>query len=190
LTETGPIASSCPKGRGLHVLPHDVFVEAAGPSGEPVPKGGTGEILVTGGRNPYLPLLRFRTGDFGRIERGRCACGDAAPRIVDLLARPAALFRSDEGVVVNPIDLARALRPFPIVQHQFLQRKDRSCRLAVKLPPGPGRLDPSDLEKALRRFLGPGLDISVVFDPELGKGSRSWKVHSYLSELPLAPDRT
>ena len=67
MTETGPIAASVPGVDGHAVLLPDVFVEALDPEGMRVPDGERGELTVTGGRNPLLPLVRYRTGDFGSL---------------------------------------------------------------------------------------------------------------------------
>ena len=65
MVETGPIGYACPRGHGYHLLPHDLHAEVLRPDGTPAAPGERGEIVVTGGRNPLLPLFRYRTGDFG-----------------------------------------------------------------------------------------------------------------------------
>ena len=55
-TETGPLACSRPGSAGLALLAPDVYVELLDAAGNQVPEGQRGEITVTGGRNPYLPL--------------------------------------------------------------------------------------------------------------------------------------
>ena len=35
---------------------------------QPCRLGVRGEITLTGGRNPFLPLLRYRTGDFASLD--------------------------------------------------------------------------------------------------------------------------
>jgi phenylacetate-CoA ligase len=67
-TETGPIAYANPDGEGLSLLPHDIYVEVVDDRGRALAEGEYGEICVTGGRNPFVPLLRYRTGDFGRLR--------------------------------------------------------------------------------------------------------------------------
>ena len=94
LTETGPIACWDPSGDGYRVLPHDIFVESLGPQGRPVPAGQRGEITVTGRRNPFLPLLRYRTGDWGRLEHDTDETGRPVMRIRDLEGRSPVLFRA------------------------------------------------------------------------------------------------
>jgi phenylacetate-CoA ligase len=182
LVETGPLAYSCPLGTGLHVLPHDVHVEVVRPDGAPAPPGERGEIVVTGGRNPYLPLLRYRTGDWARLDVQPCACGDSMPRLVDLEGRTPILFRSSDGTPVGTVDLSRLLREFPLLQHAFTQHRDKSCELVVRpLPdqPAPG---PQEIENALRALLG-SLPIEVRVDPHLGDDDA--KVIPYTSAITL-----
>ena len=62
LRETGPLAAST-DGDGHVVVPRRVWVEILDEQGRPVPDGQRGEVVVTVDENPYLPLLRYRTGD-------------------------------------------------------------------------------------------------------------------------------
>ena len=166
LTETGPLGYACPKGHGYHQLPHDVHLEALRSDGSPAAPGERGEIAVTGGRNPYLPLLRYRTGDWGRLDYGRCPCGDPMPRLLDLEGRAPVVFRRADGSPVNPVDASRVLREFPLVQHEMLQRKDGSVALTVR-PAGPG-FPTERLRAALGGLFGPDIRISVAETATLG----------------------
>lgn len=185
LTETGPLGFACPRGPGYHLLPHDVHIEALGADGRPVPDGERGEVTVTGGRNPFLPLVRYRTGDWGRLERGRCACGDRMPRLLDLEGRAPVLFRRADGGVLNPVDVSRVLREFPLVQHELTQRADRSLDLAVR-PVDPALGFPtSRAREALERLFGDGVRVEVRLDPALGQRTEGGKAVPFRSELGL-----
>jgi phenylacetate-CoA ligase len=175
-TETGPVACSRPGGEGLAVLAPDLYVEALDEEGLPVPEGQRGELAVSGGRNPYLPLLRYRTGDFARLS---WASGEQ--RIIDLEGRAAVVFRAQDGTPVNSVDIGRVLRHgFAVVQHEFLQRADGSCaatlRPAYGLAPRPG-----SVEAALKGLFGEGVRIDVTLDETLG---RQKKAVPFRSELP------
>lgn len=175
--ETGPVACSCPAGE-LHVLPHDLHVEVVRPSGSPALPGERGEVTVSGGRNPVLPLLRYRTGDFASMAYAPCRCGDPTPRLQGLAGREPVLFRADDGTPVGAVDISRALRELPILRHAFVQRRDRSCELRVEPRPDAAPPDPDALARALRAILGgPPLTIAVEerLDPELP---------AFTSELP------
>lgn len=181
LTETGPLAFQCREGH-FHQLPHDVYLEALRPDGTRCKDGERGEITVTGGRNPFLPLLRYRTGDFGRIEHGACACGDPMPRLLDLEGRAPVLFRTPQGEPVNPVDLSRVLRDYALVQHELVQRQDGSCDLTLRPIPG-SALDTAEIAARLAQLLG-GVAIRPQLDETLGD-KQPGKLQPYRSELFL-----
>ncbi|GAA5534179.1 phenylacetate--CoA ligase family protein [Deinococcus aluminii] len=69
-SEAGLIALETPERGGLRVLADWVFVEVLDPeTGQPVPDGERGELVVTHLSKEAMPLLRFRTGDLTRLER-------------------------------------------------------------------------------------------------------------------------
>lgn len=182
LVETGPIGYICPRGDSYHVLPHDIHVEVVRPDGTVCAPSERGEITVTGGRNPYAPLVRYRTGDWGRLEYSACACGDPAPRILDLEGRTPLLIRSADGTPVSTVDLSRILREHPLLLHEFTQHADGSCELAYR--PVPGQYpDPETMKADLRRVLG---EIRLDIQCEETMGDRlEGKVQAYRSELLL-----
>ena len=174
MVETGPIGYACPRGHGYHLLPHDLHAEVLAPPGE------RGEIAVTGGRNPLLPLIRYRTGDFGRMDFAPCECGDPMPRFLDLEGRQPLLIRSADGTPVSTVDISRLLREFPLLLHEFTQRADRSCELVARALPD-ANPDADLIAEALGRLLG-GLKLEVRFDPQLGDRVEG-KAMPYRSEL-------
>lgn len=127
LNETGPIAFSRPDDPSLfQILPNDIYVEIVDDQGSRLPDGRVGEICVTGGRNPFLPLLRYRTGDRGAVWHGHGKTGDPAPLVRLAESRRPVVFRTPSGGWVNPIDISRILRHYPVNRHQCLQRRDLS----------------------------------------------------------------
>jgi len=184
LTETGPIGYACPAGNGYHILPGDIYVEAVDPEGAPVDPGARGEITITGGRNPYLPMLRYRTGDWAAMEHGPCACGDPSPRLMGLEGRKPVLFKRADGAMVNPVDISTALREFPMVQSQFEQFKDLSCRLVIRPLFAEQTGQGAAISAALAGVLGQDIPITIEFDPHLG-GRNEDKVVSYRSDFLL-----
>ncbi|MBN1947033.1 MAG: phenylacetate--CoA ligase family protein [Bradymonadales bacterium] len=184
-TETGPIAYASPQGDGLHLLPVDLYVEIVDEEGFPLPPGEHGEIAVTGGRNPYLPLLRYRTGDRARLLLAPGPSGDPMPRLADLVGRKIVFFRAVDGSLVNPVDISRTMRLCcPFVQHRFLQRADGSCEVTIR-PVAGLPLDPERIEQELRRLFGPTQRLTVQVDQFLGQDSTAGKVVSFESELEL-----
>ena len=57
-------------------------------SGEALPDGRVGELVVTALTREALPVIRFRTGDLTRIlSRRTCACGRTHARIAPIIGR-------------------------------------------------------------------------------------------------------
>jgi phenylacetate-CoA ligase len=174
LTETGPLAYACRHGHGYHWLPHDIHLEALDASGQPTTERG--EITVTGGRNPYLPLLRYRTGDWGRIDFEACPCGDPMPRLMELEGRAPVRFRNARGETVPAQDVATVLRRYPLVQSSFDQVASGACVLTYRALAG-AAFSRADLEAELNALLGQA--IRLVEDPELGRRGPAEKVVPY-----------
>lgn len=149
MNEAGPIAAATPDGTAHVLLQPRLYVEILDPAGRPVAPGERGEITLTGGFNPALPLLRYRTGDHAALT------ADGAggwPRLVGLEGRaPVPLARADGGAV-NTIDVSVALRPFPLARYRLHQRRDRSVVLSVD-PDTPGAAD-EELLDALAPVFG------------------------------------
>jgi phenylacetate-CoA ligase len=78
LTEAGSVASECTAHPGgLHLLDDEFIAESIDPdSGQPVPDGQLGELVLTNLGRVARPIIRYRTGDLVRLVRYReCACG-------------------------------------------------------------------------------------------------------------------
>lgn len=132
LNETGPIGYSCPEDPScLQVLPNDIYMEIVDDTGKQCPDGVEGRICVTGGRNPFIPLLRYDTGDRGVILDRNGSPGDPAPKFRLAGGRRAIMFESMSGGRVNPIDISRVLRNYPVRRHQCIQHRDLSLTLRL-----------------------------------------------------------
>lgn len=78
LTEVyGPgIGISCDAHDGMHIWDDFVYIEIVDPeTGEVLPDGQEGELVLTTLRKQGAPLIRYRTHDLTRIVPGTCACG-------------------------------------------------------------------------------------------------------------------
>ncbi|TCO62744.1 phenylacetate--CoA ligase family protein [Actinocrispum wychmicini] len=88
-TETGPIGYQCPhlEHATHHVHEDAVVVEIVDETtGEPVPEGSPGAVLVTPLSTTGMALFRYWVGDRGRLGPPGCACGSSA-RLLTLLGR-------------------------------------------------------------------------------------------------------
>ncbi len=90
LTEIyGPgIGISCDAHAGMHIWDDYIYMEIIDPAtGEVLPDGEVGELVLTTLRKQGAPLIRYRTHDLTRIIPGTCPCGSRFPRIDTLVGR-------------------------------------------------------------------------------------------------------
>ena len=112
LTEIyGPgIGITCEKEQGIHYWVDYVYIEIINPeTGEPVPDGETGEIVITTLVKEGAPLLRFRTHDLSRIIPEKCSCGRSYPRLDTIGGRSDDMFKV-RGVNMFPKQVEELLQ--------------------------------------------------------------------------------
>ncbi|MFX1453283.1 MAG: phenylacetate--CoA ligase family protein [Promethearchaeota archaeon] len=185
LTETGPIGYKCRLGHGYHILSYDIEIEILDQSGSTCKPNEIGEITVTGGRNPYFPLIRYRTGDYGRINFEICPCGDPMPRIFDLEGREPVQYFTKDHKIINNADISAALKPFPILQFTFHQDSKGVCELRVKFASGVQHPSIEDVKEAIFKVMGEKTILNVIIDPKLGERKPSGKVIPFTADIPL-----
>ena len=122
LTEVyGPgIGINCQHGHGMHVWSDYVYLEIINPeTGEVLPDGEWGEIVLTTLQKEGAPLIRFRTHDLSRIIPGECPCGhNEHPRLDTLTGRSDDMMKI-HGVNVFPAHIEEILREFPDLSSEY-----------------------------------------------------------------------
>ena len=102
LTEVyGPgIGINCKADSAMHMWNDYVYVEVVDPrTGENLPDGEMGELVLTTLQKEGAPLIRFRTHDLTRIVPGQCDCGSPHPRIDIIMGR------TDDMVKVKGVNM-------------------------------------------------------------------------------------
>jgi len=111
--DVGLIAYETASREGL-VLDEGVIVEIVRPgTGDPVPEGEVGELVITT-LNPDYPLIRFGTGDLSAILPGTCPSGRTGQRIKGWMGR-ADQTTKIRGMFVHPGQVAEIVKRFPEV---------------------------------------------------------------------------
>jgi phenylacetate-CoA ligase len=117
---TGPDGEVCP---GM-VLDEGIIVELVHPgTGDPVPPGEVGEVVVTT-LTPEYPLIRFATGDLSAVLAGPSPCGRTNHRIKGWMGR-ADQTAKVRGMFVHPQQVAEIVR-----RHKSIIR----ARLVIERP--------------------------------------------------------
>jgi len=109
--DVGLIAYETSARQGL-VIDEGVIVEIVRPgTGDPVPEGEVGELVITS-LNPDYPLIRFGTGDLSAILSGHCPTGRTNQRIKGWMGR-ADQTTKVRGMFVHPGQVAEVVKRFP-----------------------------------------------------------------------------
>jgi len=109
--DIGLIAYETAAREGL-VLDEGVIVEIVRPgTGDPVPEGEVGELVVTT-LNPDYPLVRFGTGDLSAVLPGRCPTGRSNQRIKGWMGR-ADQSAKVRGMFVHASQVGELRKRFP-----------------------------------------------------------------------------
>ena len=106
--DLGLIAYETPAREGL-VLDEEIIVEILRPgTGDPVPDGEVGEVVVTNLSSDY-PMIRFATGDMSAILAGPSPCGRTNRRIKGWMGR-ADQTTKVKGMFVHPQQIAEVVK--------------------------------------------------------------------------------
>jgi phenylacetate-CoA ligase len=97
----GPgVGCECRRHDGLHIIEDHFYPEIIDPeTGEPLPEGSEGELVLTTLSKQAMPMIRYRTRDITRILPGRCECGRTLRRI-DRIGR-----RSDDMLIIRGVNV-------------------------------------------------------------------------------------
>jgi phenylacetate-CoA ligase len=138
LTEIiGPgVASECEYQDKLHINEDHFFPEIINPlTGEILPDGEKGELVITTITKEGTPVLRYRTRDITYLDHTQCKCGRTTVRMHRLLGRTDDMLII-RGVNVFPSQIEEVLIKLEGVEPHYqlvVERKDNLDHLEVQV---------------------------------------------------------
>ncbi len=103
------VGIECECRNGLHILEDLFYPEIINQkSGEVLPDGELGELVLTTLTKQAMPLIRYRTGDISRIIPGACGCGRSMRRIERISSRSDDML-TIQGINIFPSQIEAAL---------------------------------------------------------------------------------
>lgn len=122
----GPgVGMECEEQKGMHVWEDSYLLEIIDPeTGELLPDGEVGELVLSTLTREGMPVLRYRTRDLTSILPGPCPCGRTHRRIDRIVGR------SDDmmivkGVNIYPMQIESVLMGFTEVSKNYLITLER-----------------------------------------------------------------
>ncbi len=97
----GPgVAFECIEKNGMHLWEDNFIMEIIDPeTGEKMPEGEKGELVLTTLYREAMPILRYRTRDIAMIIPGKCKCGRTHRRISRIIGR------TDDMIIVRGVNI-------------------------------------------------------------------------------------
>ncbi len=97
----GPgVSGECTHQCGMHINEDHFIVEIIDPmTGEVLPDGEQGEVVISAVTKEALPILRYRTKDISRLLTEKCACGRTSKRMEKITGR------SDDMLVIRGVNV-------------------------------------------------------------------------------------
>lgn len=122
---SGPMFTECMEQDGIHMWSDLALVEIIDPdTGQAVPDGERGEMVVTILQKEALPIIRYRTGDITSVTHTPCPCGRTHPRIARIAGRVDDMLII-RGINVFPSQIEHTLLGIPEVSGHFMIEVDR-----------------------------------------------------------------
>ncbi|MEI5681281.1 MULTISPECIES: phenylacetate--CoA ligase family protein [unclassified Mesorhizobium] len=171
--EFGVIAYESAAGDGTPlpgmIINEHVIIEIVRPgTGDPVPDGEVGEVVVTGFNAAY-PLVRLGTGDLSAILPGASPCGRTNARIKGWMGR-ADQRTKIKGMFVDPKQVADIVRRHPEIAKARLVvgRDGERDTMVLHVEPANGRTaEKKALEASLRDVTKLGGDVQIAMPGSL-----------------------
>ncbi len=122
----GPkVAAECKEARRLHIFEDQFIPEIIDPhTGEPLPPGREGELVLTTIAREAFPLIRYRTGDLTTISVDPCPCGRSLVSMQEVKGRTDNMIIVD-GVSFFPAQIRQILAQIEGIEPHFRLIIDR-----------------------------------------------------------------
>ena len=125
-------AVSCSFKTGMHMREREFFIEITDPeTGLQLTDGTRGEIVLTSLSRYGMPLLRYRTGDEGKILSTLCPCGSVLKMLDKNIVR--INNKKDIPSILHPTDIDKILFSFPNIINQTTNYDFSTNTLTISL---------------------------------------------------------
>lgn len=180
--DAGFIAHECPQGN-LHISAEDIVVEIIDESGNVVPHGSKGEIVVTHMATSDFPFIRYKTGDIGSISTETCSCGRGLPILKEIEGRTTDFVVASDGTKMHGLALIYILREHKEIQ-EFKIEQQSLTETDVYLVADKQQLEPKLplILAGFKKRLGDSVTINLNFVHEI-EAEKSGKYRYVISKV-------
>jgi len=157
------IGMECQHRCGYHISSDSLMVEIVDKSGNAIPRGETGRILVTDLRNDANPFIRYEIGDLGAMGPDQCVCGLPFPLLDRVEGRLQEVLYTTTGDTLTGIFVPHLLKEFKWIKgFQVVQERLDLIRIRLISDVPPAKPDLEPITRKFHEVLGSGMVI--VYD--------------------------
>lgn len=174
--DLGGVAYECPEENGMHIS-DDLHIEICDPTtGESLPAGGVGEVVVTDFSNECYPLIRYGTGDLSTLDEDECACGRTSYKLKGIMGRADEVTKI-KGMFVHPRQIDEAAAGFSETVEKIrvvVTREGVMDMMTVEIQLKRGVAQTDALKASLEQKIREATKLrgTTVFVPEIPEGSK------------------
>lgn len=163
----GPgIGIDCGLHEGIHYWSDYLIFEVIDPvTGDVLPPGEEGEIVITTLKKEAMPLIRFRTRDIGSLIPEPCKCGSPFPRISRIKGRTDDVI-TFKGVKILPSLFEEVISMVDGIDSEYevhLYTEGGMDKMLVKVEIVDGK-DPKEIERELEELFRKRAGVKADFE--------------------------
>ena len=168
------VAMECRDENGMHILEDEVYAEVVDPeTGDLLPYGERGELVLTHVNRRAMPFIRFRTGDLTVLDRVPCKCGRELTLPKGVFGRTGEMYRV-KGLKFYPsvivLGLAGIAGVHPLKYRVYISRPTGTTdHVRIKAQGDPNVVKSEEVKKklALRLLFEPN-EVEIIQEWEDG----------------------
>ena len=181
--DAGFIAHECPEALGMHITAESIIVEIVDNTGDPLPPGQKGEIVVTHLDTHDFPFIRYKTGDIGVLSEKACPCGRGLPVLKKIEGRTTDFIVTPDGKIMHGLSLIYVLREIPGIR-EFKIIQEKPARFVVNIVKDSIFKDESEAEirDGFKKRIGADTEVLLNYLPGI-EPERSGKFRYIVSKV-------
>lgn len=192
LSEMFNVACECERHEGLHLIMEYAITQVLNERDEPVPAGTMGRIVCTALENFSMPLIRYDTGDVGKVLLHKCSCGRNFPLIGPVTTKAEDQILTPDGRYISGSLLTFPFKPMKnIIKSQIIQDDIRHIKIKIVKSGSYTNEDSIILSDGLRKCFGKDMEITLEFVediPRTKNGKYRWVISNVHRRMDFEKD--
>ncbi len=157
------MAAECEKSTNYHVFPEYGVTELLNENNDPMKSEESGELVGTGFLNYYMPFIRYKTGDYAKLESNKCGCNRNHIIIKELVGRwnQEMIFGKDGSFISTTALNLHSNILEKIIKFQFYQEKEGELFLRIESKENLSFEDKKLIKESFFKKVGSNLEIII-----------------------------